>query len=227
MHSFPLIVLDNFFDEPDEVRKFALSQEFHKDPRGVWPGLRTKPLHQLNPVFFEQTFNKYFSLFFTKATAEVYWEVDAMFQLVDNSYGGGWIHVDSGYTDGEDNRQIINSGIVYLTPDMPVDSGTSIYRLKRGLLAASTSLNTVKEEHYHGNITGEDAVSPRNIHNSQYEETVRVGSVYNRLISFEANQPHAAQSFFGEKEESRLTLVFFIKKFLAGRSPVQRMRHLV
>jgi hypothetical protein len=35
-----LIVADNFYDDPDQTREFALSQEF--SVRGNYPGLRTK-----------------------------------------------------------------------------------------------------------------------------------------------------------------------------------------
>lgn len=227
MHSFPLTVVDNFFDDPDEVRRFALAQEFEKDPRGVWPGHRTKPLHLLHPIFFEQTFNKLFSLFYSRSQTEVQWEMNASFQKVDNGYGAGWVHVDSGYTSLTDDVQVVMSGIVYLTPDAPLNSGTSIYRLKRGLLAASSTLNELKEQHYNGIFTKEDTDRYREVHNDQYEETIRVGSVYNRLITFEANQPHAAQCFFGDGDDSRLTLVFFARKVLANRTPIQRMRHLV
>jgi hypothetical protein len=227
MHSFPLTVVDNFFDDPDEVRRFALAQEYEKDPRGVWPGQRSRPLHLLHPIFFEQTFHKLFSLFYTKAQTEVHWEIDATFQKVDSGYDAGWIHVDSGYTSLNDDSQVVMSGIVYLTPDMPINSGTSIYRLKKGVLAASATLNQLKEQHYNGLLNKEDVDGYRSIHNDQYEETVKVGSIYNRLITFEANQPHAAQHFFGDSSNSRLTLVFFVRKFLAARTPIQRMRHLV
>ena len=35
-----LIIADDFYDDPDEVRSFALSQEFAV--RGNYPGIRTK-----------------------------------------------------------------------------------------------------------------------------------------------------------------------------------------
>ncbi len=35
----PASVIDNFFDDPDAVRQFALSQEFDS-PRGSYPGYR-------------------------------------------------------------------------------------------------------------------------------------------------------------------------------------------
>ena len=35
-----LIVVDNFYDNPDQVREFALAQQF--EVRGNYPGLRTK-----------------------------------------------------------------------------------------------------------------------------------------------------------------------------------------
>lgn len=227
MYSFPLTVVDNFFDDPDEVRRFALAQEYEKDPNSVWPGSRSKLLHELHPLFFEQLFNKLFSIFYTNTLAEVAWGVDALFQKVEGGYGDGWVHTDSAYTSPEDKRQVVMSGIIYLTPNMPINSGTSIYRLKKGVLAPHTVMNTFKQQHYNGALTKEDTESYRRMNNDQYEETVRVGSVYNRLVTFEANQHHAAQSFFGEGDESRLTLVFFVNKFLAGRTPIQRMRHLV
>jgi len=227
MHSFPLTVVDNFFDNPDEVRSFALAQEYEKDPNGVWPGSRTKPLHILHPIFFEQVFNRLFSLFYSSAHSEVRWEVSALFQKVDQGYGSGWIHTDSLSVGYEEDRAALMSGIIYLTPNMPVDSGTSLYRLKAGILAPNPALNNLKGQHYLGDLTEEDVRNYREIHNSQYEETVKVGSVYNRLIAFESNQPHAAQNFFGSEDQSRLTLVFFVRKAITNQTPIQRMRHVL
>lgn len=227
MHSFPLTVLDNFFDDPDEVRRLALAQEYEKDPAGMWPGLRSRPLHTIHPIFFEQMFTKLFALFYKDPRNEVMWEITALFQKVDDNYGSGWIHTDSVYTNQTDNRQTVMSGIIYLTPDTPLNSGTSLYRLKKGVLAADITLDRLKQMQYNGDLTKEAVEDARQIYNNQFEETVKVSSVYNRLIAFEANQLHAAQTFFGEGDQSRLTLVFFVNKFLSGRSPVQRMRHLL
>ena len=64
-------------------------------------------------------------------------------------------------------------------------------------------------------------------HNWQYEETIRVSNVYNRLISFDSQLIHGAQDFFGEGEESRLTLVFFVQKLLVNNTPIGRVRRMV
>ena len=45
--------------------------------------------------------------------------------------------------------------------------------------------------------------------NSGYVETVRFANIYNRLISFESTQHHAATSLY-VTEQPRLTLVFFV-----------------
>jgi len=49
---WPTLSLDNFFENPDKILKFANSFEFKPDPNGKWPGKRTDLLHVLDPVFF-------------------------------------------------------------------------------------------------------------------------------------------------------------------------------
>ena len=56
--------------------------------------------------------------------------------------------------------------------------------------------------------------------NGQYEESVRINNVYNRMILFDGNTQHAAQTF-GSKTD-RLTLNFFLKNITGPQQPFIR-----
>ena len=43
---FPILCQDDFFDNPDEIREYALSLDYKSDENGHWPGVRTRPLHK-------------------------------------------------------------------------------------------------------------------------------------------------------------------------------------
>jgi hypothetical protein len=67
MNITPVTVLDNFFDDPNSIRSWALAQEFISDPLGNWPGKRTKPLGHLNPEFLHQVnLSRYFIILILK-----------------------------------------------------------------------------------------------------------------------------------------------------------------
>jgi len=220
MHIIPVSIVDDFLNNPDSIRNWALTQEFFPDPRGQWPGLRTKPLYEINPVLDEAINFKYFNLFFNLFTDDCRWVVDSRFQLTSCNAGHGWVHQDS------DSRL---TGIVYLNPQPLLDSGTSIYQRKNGaLLPRSGDLNRTKVQQYLGNITKEEADADRTLLNSHYTETIRINNVYNRLITFDAHLPHAAHDYFGkESSDTRLTLTIFVQKLYADRTPISRSKLIV
>lgn len=218
MHLIPVTILDNFLDDPDKIRKWALQQEYFPDPDGHWPGLRTKHIHEINKPFFDVVCRKYFSQFFDLYTEdkEISWAVSMHFQIVDASYDSGWIHSD------ERVSQI--TGIIYLSPNSSLNGGTSIYQEKPNLIQHKHQNTEYKEKSYLKRMSIEEAKKYKEEHNAQYEETIRVSNVYNRLVSFDSHLHHAAQDFFGEGEDSRLTLVFFVNKLFANNTPISRVR---
>jgi hypothetical protein len=219
MHTIPVTILDNFFDDPNKIRNWALQQEYFVDPEGRWPGVRSKPLHKLNAPFFLSTCRKFFSQFYDLKTEEgsnVQWVVSMNFQIVNGNYESGWIHSD------ELSSRI--TGIVYLTPDSKLNGGTSIYREKKEVIQNVHRYNSVKEDAYLNKTPIHDVTKYREEHNAQFEETIRVSNVYNRLVCFDSHLHHGAQDFIGEGEDSRLTLVFFVSSLLAADTPVGRVR---
>jgi hypothetical protein len=219
MQINPVTIFDNFFDDPDKVRRWALQQEYLPDSDGRWPGLRTKPVHELDDPFFQSTCRKFFSQFYDlRLDQEIQWEVSMNFQIVHEGYDCGWIHSD------QETAQL--TGIVYLSPNSNLNGGTSIYREKSNLIQHVHHNGKYKEDSYKNNMTIEDAKKYKKEHNEQYEETIRVSNVYNRLISFDSHLHHAAQDFFGEGKDSRLTLVFFVNRLFVNNTPVSRVRRI-
>ena len=60
---YPTIIIDNFFTDPDEVRNIGL-QLPKLDNYDLYPGVRTKPLHETRPDFFNWSTNKIASAMF-------------------------------------------------------------------------------------------------------------------------------------------------------------------
>jgi hypothetical protein len=220
MHTSPVTILDNFLDDPDKIRAWALQQEYHPAEDGKWPGLRSKPIHELDTPFFHLVCRKFFSQFYdVQNMKELSWEVSMNFQMVSKDYDSGWIHSD------EEGSQI--TGIIYLSPNANLNGGTSIYRNKSNLIQPIHVNTDFKKDSYLKKISIQEAKKNKEDHNAQFEETIRVSNVYNRLICFDSQLKHGAQDFFGEGEESRLTLVFFVNKLFVNDTPIGRVRRMV
>ena len=90
------------------------------------------------------------------------------------------------------------AGMVYLTPDAPYSTGTSLYAHKT-TQARDTSHPLIEEAFPNGFFDS-----------TQYELVDTVGNVFNRLVLFDAQCIHAASGYFGNtRENSRLFHLFF------------------
>lgn len=113
--NLELMIIDNFYGNPDAVRNFALSQEF--SVKGNFPGARTKP-------FLTQDVKDAIQHWMGFAGNITEWFEDqgytGSFQIATAS-DRTWIHAD------HYNRW---AGVCYLTPDAPHTAGTALYRHK-------------------------------------------------------------------------------------------------
>lgn len=98
------------------------------------------------------------------------------------------------------------AAMVYLTPNAPLESGTSFYRSKVTNLRV---LDNVNEEIYNKTFRG--ISDEMNFYDStQFELVDTIGNVFNRLVLFNAKMIHAASKYFGDtKENSRFFHIFF------------------
>lgn len=216
MHNFPVVIVDNFFKEPDKVREYALSLEYKKDEDSRFPGARTDCISSIAPELYIETLKKFFSIYYDFNYEEVNWNASVQFQKTNRKFDSGWIHSDA---DGTNRRSV--SGIVYLNPKAPLNSGTSIYKLKDNVLIPSINADA-KITHYKNDGEIEELKQLKEDEKQQFDETIRINNIYNRLVSFEAGQYHAAQDYFGEDSEERLIMIFFVSRVGATLRPIER-----
>ena len=215
---FPITVVDDFFEYPDAVREFALQQEYLPDPENKWPGKRSKPLHELNPVLFNNTINKVLSLFFNLNKTKISWNTSVCFQKVNSKYQEGWVHTDEN----------ICTGIIYLSKPKN-KCGTTIYR-PIDPINANLKNSDKKSEGFSNTDLIANVRDFRLENNKQFRPTVTIQEEYNRLVLFDGHLLHSANEFYGDEDDSaRLTLVFFIRQIHIHEEdavfPVPRMRN--
>jgi hypothetical protein len=215
----PTTIVDDFLEDPDSIRAFALKQNYISDPEGNWPGMRSDLLSDLNPRLFEHVCKRIFSLFWDVKTTDVFWDAYGGFQRVTKEFQQGWVH--------QDNDDLVIA-IIYLTPNANPSTGTSIYRRKDITDPIDPELIQIKKR---GNValaTDTDQYQQaRAKNNSYYEETLRCSNVYNRLFVFDASQYHGVPAYDTGGDE-RLTLTLFVRKLGSIElSPTQRFRRIV
>lgn len=167
------IVLDNFFNDPDSIRKFALELEYNpRQSHQYFEGIRSKPLHEIDINLYNEICSKIILEYYGHANyryeGPIYFHKTREKDKQDAQWLNDKIHKD----------KAIIAGIVYLTPNAPLNCGTQTYQMQ-----------------------GEN-----------YVPDIVMGNVYNRLIAYDANSYHSATDFFGEENNSRLCMLFFLEK---------------
>lgn len=178
------IVVDNFYENPDEVRALALQQSYAPDLR-YHKGQRTttKFIAPGTKELFE-------SLIGRKIIRWTEFEYNGIFQ----------------YCTSEDPL-VYHSDVqsyaaaVYLTPNAPPQCGTTFYRSKQYPDVRKVGIN---DTNYH------DVYNNYYYDKTKFETVDVVGNVYNRLALWDARLIHSASEYFGKnKEDSRLFHLFF------------------
>ena len=220
MKRFPVTVLDNFYENPDLVRQFALSLDYDTDPVGRWPGKRSLPLHEVNQSFFSTFCSKLFGLFYDFDYQCLNYEVTTSFQLTsnysenpDSAFNHGWIHQDN---------ECIFSGVIYLNPNPQENTGTNIYNIidKTIPINQSEKFKLYKAEEPVNEFEYTCQILDNN---SNFEETINIKNVYNRMMLFEGGVWHGVPSLYSSSEP-RLTQVFFVERVEGARFPVVRSK---
>jgi len=241
MTRFPTVCVDNFYDNPNKVREFALSLDYDnvENSTGYYPGVRTKPLHEVNSEFFNMFCNKIFSVFYDLSNPNLFleWEVFTTFHKIPplkepktDLRNTGWIHQDP---------HVVLAGVIYLNPNAPLDTGTSMYRIKNPETFAEDNIHRdvyhqkkieflkMKEASQWDSMTKDETVlynEAVNKNNELFEETIRVNNVYNRLVTYESCDWHRPVNYYMGNDEPRLTQVFFVNKLSTSHTPISRIQ---
>jgi hypothetical protein len=184
------IIIDDFFEHPDLVRKFALKQNYMSPEEwtsemysgsngGSWPGKRTVPVDELDEQLFDSVMQ---GILYATQNATARCEAQVFFQYCTEEDRDNWIHKDNL------NWQPSHVGVIYLTPDPPdpKETGTFLYN------------------------------EPEVITNNKDDWEVKYNfeNKYNRCVIYDPADWHSAGKYFGKTiEDSKLFLVFYSKIF--------------
>jgi len=229
---FPVSV-DNFFDNPDKIVKYAKNLPKEPDPIGKWPGNRTESIWKINKELNDLIILKILSCYYDLSYQDISWdyadlyfhEIPTIFKDKNDVRNKGEIHVDANDAPYE------IAGLIYLTPDIDSDLGTSLFTLKQrndkgylkfsmgskfgqNLLKPNQNISDDKEEFDEAYFT-----KRYKKHEEFFIEKTRFANIYNRMITYDTNEFHRANNFYnGDGKDHRLTLVFFIGGLGTGRA---------
>lgn len=178
-------IVDNFYKDPYKVREYALSLEYYDmhNNDGGYVGFRTRTQHLFPGLKerFEQIMNKPITR----------WQEYGMNGRFQYGPAGTWrvYHCD-------DQRY---AGMLYLTPDAPVECGTTLFMDKRTKVRHNSDPNIMAS--FQNGTT---------LDKTQYQEVDVLGNVFNRLVLFDAGCLHSASDYFGSNiSNCRLWQIFF------------------
>lgn len=179
-----VFVIDNFYQNPDDVREYALSLEYNSD-NNYYKGYRSAvPYYPPGMVeLLERTIGRKITNFYGNGA-------NGFFQITTER-DPNVFHADSQTW----------AGILYLTPDAPIESGTSLLRNKITKVSDMSPIFETEEQSIH---------NPSFLDSTKYEAVATVGNVYNRLVIIHSKCLHAAGNYFGNSlETGRLVQLFF------------------
>ena len=193
-----LIIVDDFLENPDAVREYALEQQFEFFGGKNWPGRDSAECHGEEEM--------------TEACSHVVGEKLTIkpenkcsyFRLTKEGQDGRQhIHFDP-------NPGLIWAGVLYLTPTIHPTGGTKFWKHKETGWERSP---TLEEGAKHGLHSHQDMVKFFDIEGKDESKWIELDNVafkYNRLVMFNPSLWHSNGDLFGTMEEdARLVQLFF------------------
>ena len=191
--STDIMVVDNFYKNPDMVREYAM-HELEYAPSDYHKGQRS---------------NSRFILEGTKEKLE-----QILGKRITNWNDGGYANgvfqfctADQPIVYHVDSQMY--AAMVYLTPDAPPHTGTSMYRSKVTGISSFPGQESRMGNEYVDTFRGNN--KEMNFYDgTQFEKIDDIGNVYNRLVIFNSSQLHAATEYFGDAiDNARFFHMFF------------------
>lgn len=196
MYHTSLLIQENFYNNPLEVRSFALSQQFNVT--GNYPGLRTK-------AFADESIKNAIENLVSPHAGKITWFGDA--QAKDNYTGSyqltyakdrTWIHNDS---------CVAWAGVCYLTPNAPVTSGTGLFKHKK---TGWSAVPRTADGKIDTNLLQQEIPTYEYQDYTKWELHDVIGNKFNRLVLYRGDYFHASLDYFGDSPENgRLFQTFF------------------
>ena len=186
-----LIVINNFYKDPDSLRDFAINNlsfnfsEYHKGKRSerfILDGTKEAFEQIIGRKIYNWNHDKYANGVFQYCTKD-----DPIVYHVDTQ---------------------TYAGLVFLSPNSPLSSGTATYKSK--ITGASHFTNEEMDSELFINTFKGYGDEINFYDGSYFEEDNKIGNVYNRLVLFNSKSIHAATEYYGSDiNDSRFFHLFF------------------
>ena len=188
-----VIEVDNFFQTPDSIRKAALECRYWRSEEhpagGCWPGQRSDYVSVISGELFETFCQSLYKSMGWSRDRSVFFET--FFQICTTADGDSWVHQDI------QTQNWTHVGLVYLSPDAPMNGGTLIYKPKD-----DRTVEDLKKEN-HGEAPSDER---------HYDMIHEVTNVYNKCITYNPETLHKSNKYFGDSiTNGRLTQIYFAR----------------
>jgi len=201
-----ITVYDNFFEDPNNVRKTALEQDFYycneldnvavadkEDDDEIleifkigtqFPGQRSLSCEEILPDIYNE-FNKKISSFMPNDNVKI----NALFQKQTKD------DFRNIHQDGDPSL----AGVIYLDNTPAFNTGTCFYKHKKTGWDGTTEIPKDVD-------TQEWEIKAFQMTHDNLEKHSSIGNKFNRMVMYDANMIHCAEG----AEDERLTVVFFV-----------------
>lgn len=181
-----LLVKDHFYDDPMEVYRQALGATYY-EPEHV-TGLRSNAVYHQPGV--KKKLERILGIRITRWDTDPMEENGVFYQGLSNGNAKEvpGVHSDEPYND--------ITVLIYLTPGIPVDCGTSLWRHRQTGLTDPPAPADARRLHMRlGDLR--EQFERESKHRSKWIETDRVGYQFNRMVAYPSGVLHSASKHYG------------------------------
>jgi hypothetical protein len=177
-------IIDDFYQDPDRVRQLALATPKRADLR-FWKGRRSNVFDQETMAELKARFEKIIGRKF-KSIQSHFHVCDVDDPLVYHCDQQAW------------------AGAVYLTPDAPVECGTSLWKSRKNGVSTKITPELAQQhgkpaKQLENETFGEGALLDK----TKWTEVDRIGNVYNRCALWRGDRIHSCSGYFGHTDQTR------------------------
>ncbi len=197
-----IIVVDDFYQNPDAVRALALNADYRDVTKLNYPGFQS-----VNSYSSTKIIDKIAGILGCELEVDSEKHTFGKFRIMLKEGGSQLkVHLD-GHADW--------TGVLYLSNPNSFSGGTGFYRHKKTGLEGPVSPERLKDfsysdwQHLEKDLIEKDTLNPE-----AWEETAFVGMKFNRLVLFQGNKIfHCHTESFGtNKIDGRMTQNFFFNE---------------
>lgn len=188
-----VVVVDDFYQDPDAVRRFALQQEFQLNEK-YHKGRRT------NQQFLFPGIKERFEAILQKRIT--FW--------AEHPHNGVFQICTSGDQLVYHSDMQTYAAVVFLTPGAPLEAGLRTVRSKLTKLRRPPTETDARNLNMDVNTLLHLTYANKLLDGTAWDTVDLIGNVYNRIVLWDAQLIHAAADYFGyDDETSRLFQIFF------------------